>query len=83
LWQRAVNFLCTRSSLLESVIVTDFQATEAYSSLDMTKAKYSISRLSMAEKENVSVQINPNNFIECEKNKINMMKKKLTINVYT
>jgi hypothetical protein len=31
-----------RSSLLECVIVTEFQATEAYSSLDLTKAKYSI-----------------------------------------
>jgi hypothetical protein len=58
-------FLCTRSSLLESVIVTEFQATEAYSSLDLTKAKYSISRLSMVEKENVSVRINPNSLIAC------------------
>jgi hypothetical protein len=45
-------FFVTRSSLLESVIVTAFQATEAYSSLDLTKAKYSIRRLSMVEKEN-------------------------------
>jgi hypothetical protein len=35
--ERAANFLCMRSSSLESVIVTEFQATEAYSSLDMTK----------------------------------------------
>jgi hypothetical protein len=53
-WKRAANSLCTRSSLLESVIVTEFQATEAYSSLDLTKAKYSISRLYMVEKKNVN-----------------------------
>jgi hypothetical protein len=47
------------SSLLESVIIKEFQATEAYSSLDLTKAKYNISRLSMMEKEYVIVQINP------------------------
>jgi hypothetical protein len=54
------------SSLLDSVIVTEFQATEAYSNLDLTKAKY-ISRLSVVEIENVSVRINPNRFIACEK----------------
>jgi hypothetical protein len=31
---------CVRSCLLESVIVTELQAPEAYSSLDLTKAKY-------------------------------------------
>jgi hypothetical protein len=56
-----------RSSLLESAIVTEFQATEAYSSLDLTKAKYSTSRLSMIEKENVIARINSNNFIAYEK----------------
>jgi hypothetical protein len=58
-----------RSSLLESVTVRDLQATEVYSSLDLTKAVYSISRLytGMAEKENISVGINPNNFAACEK----------------
>jgi hypothetical protein len=45
------------SSLLDSVIVTEFQATEAYSSLDLTKAKYSISRLFMVEKQNASIRI--------------------------
>jgi hypothetical protein len=69
LWQRAANFLCTRSSLLESVIITGFQATEAYSNLDLTKAKYSFSRLSMVVKENVIVRINLNNFIACGKRK--------------
>jgi hypothetical protein len=73
-----------RSSLLGSVIVTEFQATEAYSSLDLTKAKYSISRLSMIEKENVIVRISPNNFIAHEKNKMSiMMKMKFTINIVT
>jgi hypothetical protein len=57
LWQRAANFLCMRRSLLESVIVTEFQATEAYSSLDLTKAENSISRLSEVEKENVIIII--------------------------
>jgi hypothetical protein len=56
-----------RSSLLESAIITEFQATEAYSSLDMTKADYSISRLSMVKKENVIVGINLINFTKCEK----------------
>jgi hypothetical protein len=57
------------SSLLESVIITEFQATEAYSSLDLTKAKYIISRLSMVENENVIVRISPSNFCACEKRK--------------
>jgi hypothetical protein len=35
------EFFCTRSSLLESVAVTEFQATEAYSNLDLTEAKNS------------------------------------------
>jgi hypothetical protein len=43
------------SSLLESVIVTEFQATETYSSLDLTKVKYRISRQSMVEKENINI----------------------------
>jgi hypothetical protein len=29
-WQRAENVLCRRSSFLESAIVTEFHATEAY-----------------------------------------------------
>jgi hypothetical protein len=39
-----------RASLSESVIVTELQATEAYSSLDLTKARYSISRLRWKKK---------------------------------
>jgi hypothetical protein len=61
------NFLFMRSSVLESVTVTEFQAKEAYSSLELTKAKYSISRPSVVEKENVSVRINHNSFIPCKK----------------
>jgi hypothetical protein len=55
------------SRVLKSVIVTEFQANEAYASLELTKAKYSISILSMVGKENVSVRTNLNNFISREK----------------
>jgi cyclophilin family peptidyl-prolyl cis-trans isomerase len=48
-----------RSSLLESVIVTEFQAAEPYPSLDLTKAKYSINRLSMVDDDD-----NNNNSIQ-------------------
>jgi hypothetical protein len=41
----------------------------------VTKAKYSISRLSEVEKENVNVRIDPINFSACEKKKT-----KFTIN---
>jgi hypothetical protein len=58
--------VCSR--LLESVIVTEFQATGAYSSLELTKAKYSISRVSMLEKENISKRIDRNNSSAREKN---------------
>jgi hypothetical protein len=58
-----------RSSLLGSVNVTEFPAAEPYSNLDVTKVKYSVSRLSMVEKEDASVQINANNFIVCEERK--------------
>jgi hypothetical protein len=51
-----------RSSLSESVIVTDFQATETYSCFDLIKAKYTISKQPKMEKENVVVRINPRNF---------------------
>jgi hypothetical protein len=58
-----------RSSSWESVIVTEFQATESYSSSDLTKAKYGISRLSKVGKENAIVQISPSNFKACGKRK--------------
>jgi hypothetical protein len=47
-----------------------FQATEAYSNLDLTKTVYSIKSLSKVKKENVIVRINPSNFIVCENKKI-------------
>jgi hypothetical protein len=56
---------------LESKIVTEFQATEAHSSLDLVKAKYSISRLSKVEKQNGIVRISPSNFNAREKVNIN------------
>jgi hypothetical protein len=40
-----------RSSLLESVEIKVFHATEAYSSLDLNKVKYNIKRLSRDGKE--------------------------------
>jgi hypothetical protein len=49
-----------RSSLLESVIVTEFQAADAYSSLDLTKAKYNINRL-YGGKGNCNFNNNNNN----------------------
>jgi hypothetical protein len=55
------------SSSLELTVVTEVQTTEAHSSLDLTKATYSINRLSMVEKGNVIVQINPSNFPACKK----------------
>jgi hypothetical protein len=55
LWQWAANFLCMRSSLLKSIVVTEFQGTEIYSSLDLTQAKYNTSRLPKVEKEKVIV----------------------------
>jgi hypothetical protein len=58
-----------RSSLLESVTITEFQATEAYSSVDLAKAKYSSSRLSTVEKDNDIVRIRSINFSACEKRK--------------
>jgi hypothetical protein len=63
---KGCNILRLRSSLLESVSVTEFQASEAYSSADLTKAKYSISTLPTVEEKIVGVEIKPNNSILCE-----------------
>jgi hypothetical protein len=72
------------SYALQFVVVTKFQATEACSSLDLTKAKHSIIILLMAENKNVSVRNNPNNFLACEEKRVNMMRKmKFAINMYT
>jgi hypothetical protein len=69
LWQRAANFLCVRSSLWESVITTEFQATEPCSSLHLAKTKYGISGLSKGAKENAIVLISPSSFMACGKRK--------------
>jgi hypothetical protein len=52
---------------LETIIIREFHATEAYSSLDLTKAKYRISRLSIMEKKTVIIRINPINSTASEK----------------
>jgi hypothetical protein len=62
MWQRT-------ASLFESVIVTEAQTAEAHSSFDLTKAKYSVSGLSVVGKENVYMLINPNSFIAYEARK--------------
>jgi hypothetical protein len=68
-----------RSSLLESVIITEFQATEAYSNLDLTKAKYSMSTLSVVEKVVYELTLIVSLH---EKKEINMMMKmKFTISI--
>jgi hypothetical protein len=54
------------SSLLASVVVIEFQTTEAHSSLDLTKVKYNIYRQSREENEKVNVRTSPNNLIHCE-----------------
>jgi hypothetical protein len=54
-----------RSSLLDSVIMAEFQATETCSSLDLTRAKYSVNILIKVGKENVIVRISPSNFSAC------------------
>jgi hypothetical protein len=43
-----------RSSLLASVVVTEFQTTEAYSSFDLIKVQYSIYREPREEKGKVT-----------------------------
>jgi hypothetical protein len=61
MWQRAANCLCMLSSVSETVIVIESQATEAYSSSDQTKAKYSVIGLSMVENWNCDSTNNNNN----------------------
>jgi hypothetical protein len=53
--ERAANFLCMHSNLYELVIVIEFYATEAYSSLDLIRAKYGTIMLSMVEMKNATV----------------------------
>jgi hypothetical protein len=45
----------------------EFQTTEAYSSLDLIKVKYNISKQSSEENEKVKVRTSPNILIHCEK----------------
>jgi hypothetical protein len=51
--------------------------------LDPIKAKYSINKLSVAEKESVIVRINPRSFIACGQEINMMMIITLTVNMYT
>jgi hypothetical protein len=54
-----IFFVCTQVSL----IIIASMLTEAYSSLDLTKAKYSISKLSIVACECVIIWINSSDFI--------------------
>jgi hypothetical protein len=56
-----------RSSLLASVDVTEFQTTDAYSSLDLTNVIYTLSIHSRDEKLKVMLQTRPNSLIQWEK----------------
>jgi hypothetical protein len=51
------------SSLLELIVVTELEAAEAYSSLHLTRVKYSISSLSAVRKEIIIMGINSIYFI--------------------
>jgi hypothetical protein len=57
-----------RSTSVDTVIKAEVKATEAFTISDMTKAKRSVSRLSMAGKTNL-VRINHRNFTSSEKRK--------------
>jgi hypothetical protein len=46
-----------RSNLLESVFLTEFEATESDSSVDMTKAKYSTSGLSKVKVKGKAIPV--------------------------
>jgi hypothetical protein len=52
-----------RSSLLASVEVMEFHATQTYSNLGLTDVQYIIKRLCRDEKEKVTHGINPSNLI--------------------
>jgi hypothetical protein len=57
---------------LEFIVVSDRNRApggRSILSLDLNKAKYSIRRMSMVEKVNVSALIHPNNFTAREKGK--------------
>jgi hypothetical protein len=51
---RFPNVVCMNSSLLEWIIVIEFHATGSYSSLNLTKEKYSIDEPSVVENDNAN-----------------------------
>jgi hypothetical protein len=54
-----------RSCLLASVDITEFQTTDAYSSLDITNVMYNLSARSGAEKVKVMLRTRLNNERKC------------------
>jgi hypothetical protein len=54
------------SSFLASVEVIAFRATEAYSSLDLTKVKYNVRKRLAVEKEKIIASTRSNNFKACK-----------------
>jgi hypothetical protein len=54
------------SGLFNTIIIRGFQTTNAYMSLDLTKAKCSITRMSKVEKD-VIMRISHGIFSACEK----------------
>jgi hypothetical protein len=55
-----------RSSVLASVDVIEFQTTEAYATLDLTRVKYNRYMHLRDEKENVMLRTRPKNLIHRE-----------------
>jgi hypothetical protein len=53
--QKSANLYWNRFHLLPSVDVTGFQATEAYSGLELTRVKYNLYSYSKDEKEKVTL----------------------------
>jgi hypothetical protein len=64
--QRAANFWWMLFTLLASVGVIEFHTTEAYSSLDITRAKYNRHWGTGDEQEKIMLQTRPHNLIQCE-----------------
>jgi hypothetical protein len=65
--QRTANLCWMRSSLLASVDITEFQTTDAYSSLDLTNVIYNLSKHSRDEKFKVILRTRPSSLKQCEK----------------
>jgi hypothetical protein len=53
-----------RSSLFASVVIIEFQTTDAYSSLDLTNVIYNVSIHSSEEKLKVILRTRPNSLIQ-------------------